>query len=48
MTQTILGLLGLLGIFAFIAFAFRQGMRVRPSGRPSGPEFMPRDLNPPH
>jgi len=48
MTQTLLGVLGLLGIGAFVVFAFRQGMGVKPSGRPSGLEFNPRDLDPPH
>jgi hypothetical protein len=48
MTQTLIGVLALLGLCAFIVFAFGQGMRVKPSGRPSGVEFTPSDFNPPH
>ena len=33
----LIAIAGMLVLFAFIAFAFRQGMRVKPSGRSDGP-----------
>jgi hypothetical protein len=47
-TLQLLGLLGLVGAFVFIAFAFRQGMAVKPERREdSAFSFRPKDLDPP-
>lgn len=44
MTQ-LLGLGAVLALGGFIAFAFRQGMQVKPDDRPDQSSIQPRDLD---
>jgi hypothetical protein len=46
--EQLLGLAAGLGLAAFVAFAFRQGMKVRPDDRPDRSSIQPSDFDPPH
>jgi hypothetical protein len=48
MTEQLFGLATILGLAAFIAFAFRQGMKVRPDDRPDRSSIQPGDFDRPH
>ena len=46
--EQLFGLAAVLGLAAFIAFAFRQGMKVRPDDRPDRSSIQPSDFDRPH
>ena len=43
--EQLFGLAAVLGLAAFVAFAFRQGMKVKPDDRPDQSSIQPRDLD---
>ena len=46
--EQLFGLAAVLGLAAFVAFAFRQGMKVRPDDRPDRSTIQPSDFDRPH
>ena len=43
--EQLFGLACVLGLAAFIAFAFRQGLKVRPDDRPDRSSIQPSDFD---